>query len=143
MPMSNPDLKKNLAWEATAVLIATLLGLPLAMISFGYLFLSHGYMSRAFGLIAAGLTLPLFIWGAFAVRSRIRKGKDAGEALWEFLKRALIGLAWLVATIAIFTAMAQWTSSRLGFYIIPGGVLLAAILVLVKAMTPPASTEED
>jgi hypothetical protein len=136
--VAQDDLHMNVPWQATAAFFGAFVGLPLVFIGCMFIFATHGYMAREFGLIALALALPFLIWCAFAVRSRVRKGKQVGEAPGAFAKSVSIGLGIMLAAIVfVLIVRAVVSAAGGGIYVIPGGLFLAGAIMFVRAMTPP------
>jgi hypothetical protein len=137
--MSQDDLHMHVPWQATAAFFGAFIGVPLLFIGAMFIFATRGYMSREFGLIAIALSLPFLIWCAFALRSRMRKGAEAGEDRAAFAKSLAAGLGMMLAAI-VFVLIVRAIASEAGaVYVIPGGLFLAGASLFVRAMSPPSA----
>src|SRR4051812_8006236 len=96
------NMQFRVPWEVTAALFASLIGLPLAGAAVAFLVFTHGSGTTTFGLVATAMALPFFIWAGFAIRSRIRKGRAAGEPAGKFIRSFLIAVGVLVLTVILF-----------------------------------------
>jgi uncharacterized membrane protein len=109
---------------------------PLLFIGCMFIFATRGYMSTEFGLITIGLSLPFMIWTVFAMRSRIRKGREAGEDSTRFMKSLQIGLVIMLGAI-VFVIVVRAIASPGGLYVIPAGMFLTGAVMFIRAMSPP------
>lgn len=131
------DLQMTVPWQATAAFFGAFVGVPLAFAGCMFIFATRGYMAREFGLIAIGLSLPFLVWSAFALRSRARLGREAGEPSAAFTKPLLMGLGIMLGAVVFVLIVQAITSTAGGIYVIPGGMFLAGAVMFVRAMTPP------
>src|SRR5258706_12111159 len=99
MPIDPEDVHLLLPWEATAIIVTFVFGLPLAISAFVLLFLSHSYDSRPIGLFCTALALPFFIWSTFAIRTRIKKSPAVGAPSRALIKPVILALCGLTAAI--------------------------------------------
>jgi hypothetical protein len=135
--MASDDLQMHVPWQATAAFFGAFVGVPLLFIGIMFIFAARGYMSREFGLIAIALGSPFLIWCAFAVRSRLRRGAEAGEDRAAFFKSLFIGLGIMLGAIVFVLIMRAIASQAGGIYVIPAGMFLAGAVMFVRAMSPP------
>jgi hypothetical protein len=136
--MNNRDMQVNVPWEATAAVFAAIAGLPLLVAAVGFLFFSHGKGTGALGIVAAILSVPLFVWFGFALRSRVRKGQAAGESVGTFFASFFGALGLMLGVIGVFVVLAQWSTLHTGVYVIPSAAIVAVIVHLVRIMVPPS-----
>ncbi len=137
MPIDPEDVHLLLPWEATAIIVTFVFGLPLAIAAFVLLFLSHSYDSRPIGLFCTALALPFFIWSTFAIRSRIKKGRAVGEPSGALIKPIMISFGGLAATTLLVLFFRFFASSFHTVYILPGGLFIGSLAIFGRAMSPP------
>jgi hypothetical protein len=140
MDYRDPDLHMRLPWEATAIIVAASIGLPLLAPAVLFFFVEHGRGSRELGLIFASFAAPLLVWSAFAIRSRLRKARNAGESPGSIWKRLGLGFLLLWIPVILCVMAHDWLVAHFGFYLIPTGIFFAAVVVLARAMIPASDS---
>jgi len=137
MPFDQEDLHFRLPWEATAIILTFVFGLPLAVGAFAFFLHPHGDIERFFGYVCGGLALPFLIWASFAIRSRIKKGRAAGELSKAFIKPIMLSFGGLTAAILIWLFLEFVVRLPVTAHIVPAGLFIASLALFGRAMSPP------
>jgi hypothetical protein len=140
MDYREPDLHIRLPWEATAMILTLLAGLPLLFVGLLFCFLEHGEGHVFLGMIFVVPAVPLLIWGACAIRSRFRKARAAGEACRNIWKLLGWGFFSLGVGIIIVVVDREWLAAPAGFYILPSGIFITALVLMARAMMPASES---